>query len=451
MGRKKRSRESDENPALLQSHARDGGSTSGGQKLVSKRGSSSARSQRYRKLRYNPHLYQLYADQPCQPRKLPIYPREENTCCIVPKALPRTLIHHGGEEEASPREVYRPRKDLMKTVIHWGQRKLFLAELEFLTEWYCSSAAGSKKATVLYAGAAPGTHIPYLASLFPQFYFILIDPLEFSIQESGLSAAEEDNESSSIKRRCGVNVQIRQEFFTKKHAEYYANKRQRNESLLFICDVRTADCRVLSEEETETAIQDDMSQQQYWTTLLQPDASMLKFRLPWSPGTTDYLQGEMKLPVWGPPTTTEGRLVVKGPPFDQQAWDHEKYMEQMFYFNTVTRLSSYEHPVHAKKAQQHGLDHCYDCTAEISILSRYLNNVEGREPSVQELVSMVRQISKQCSNTGRTLQHPTPDPSCRSKWYPKRIFGDNEIFEYQQSTAEEYDEHNDSSQASESD
>ena len=46
-------------------------------------------------------------------------------------------------------------------MLHWGQRKLLLSEIEFLTLY---AAPGD---LVLYAGAAPGGHIPYLARPLP--------------------------------------------------------------------------------------------------------------------------------------------------------------------------------------------------------------------------------------------------------------------------------------------
>jgi len=45
----------------------------------------------------------------------------------------------------------------------------------------------------------------------------------------------------------------------------------------------------------------------------EPLGSLLKFRLPWADGVTEYLAGAVALPVWGPPTTTESRLIVPSP------------------------------------------------------------------------------------------------------------------------------------------
>ena len=49
------------------------------------------------------------------------------------------------------------------------------------------------------------------------------------------------------------------------------------------------------------------------------------------------------------------------------------YEEQMFYFNTVTRVGRYLHEVRAQ-----GIDYCYDCKAEVaaSVTFPYLDRVD---------------------------------------------------------------------------
>ena len=64
---------------------------------------------------------------------------------------------------------------------------------------------------------------------------------------------------------------------------------------------------------------------------MKPAASMLKFRLPWGDGVSEYLAGKIYLPVWGPQTTTETRLIVTD--IKEASYDNRKYEEQMFYFN----------------------------------------------------------------------------------------------------------------------
>ena len=53
---------------------------------------------------------------------------------------------------------------------HWGQRKLLFSELEFLTK--VSFHLNLDECVVVYVGAARGTHISILASLFPNVRFI---------------------------------------------------------------------------------------------------------------------------------------------------------------------------------------------------------------------------------------------------------------------------------------
>ena len=54
----------------------------------------------------------------------------------------------------------------------------------FLTEY------GHLANTVIYAGAAPGAHIPYLSFLFPKHKFILVDPNEFNFNQNSFSEDE---------------------------------------------------------------------------------------------------------------------------------------------------------------------------------------------------------------------------------------------------------------------
>ena len=47
-----------------------------------------------------------------------------------------------------------------------------------------------------------------------------------------------------------------------------------------------------------------------------------------------------------------------------------RYEDQLFHFNTVERVLSYRHDIIAP-----GLDHCYDCRAEVQILTDYLSTM----------------------------------------------------------------------------
>ena len=90
----------------------------------------------------------------------------------------------------------------------------------------------------------------------------------------------------------------------------------------------------------------------------------------------------------------------------------KKYEEQLFFFNTVTRPALYEHDV----TEGEGIDHCYDCRAEVHILSSYLEIFEAvpKDKLAMEVSSMSKTISEQIAN-GRTLKDDNPDPADRRR------------------------------------
>jgi hypothetical protein len=316
-----------------------------------------------------------------------------------------------------PRMQYYQRKGHIKSTMHWGQRKLLMSEIEFLTNF------GEPSRTVLYVGAAPGTHINYLATLFPDLNFVLVDPREFHAKPT-------------------EKIQIIQEFFTDEMAYKY-----RGCGVLFISDIRTASWQNMDQEDVEEYVEKDNIAQMRWHGILRPLRSMLKFRLPWSwePVFRRYLDGDVCLPVWGPQTTTETRLVPLACP-DQlikeaaeertnlnqareenplhwcamKTYDCLAYQEQMFCFNTVTRVTYYEHNV-----KGNGLDHCYDCRAEIHILAKYLRkhcNIDSDTKQAEIKISkMSFEISQNCSRSGRLLSMPAPKPFGPSRDHKKLL------------------------------
>ena len=91
---------------------------------------------------------------------------------------------------------------------------------------------------------------------------------------------------------------------------------------------------------------------------MKPICTLLKFRLPWSTHTTtDYLQGEIMLPVFGKFLTHETRLCVHGPDALVVPYTCRDYEGRMAYFNQYIRT-----PVGG-----------YDELRFRDIVSRYLN------------------------------------------------------------------------------
>lgn len=233
----------------------------------------------------------------------------------------------------APGLAYRRRKGEAKSVAHWGQRKLLLAEIEFLTSY------ARPGATLVYAGAAPGMHIPLLLRLFPDVArFVLVDPNPFH---------------RALKGCKDPRLELRQRPFDDALAREFAAVGD----VLFVSDVRTADYVRMTPEQVEQHVWLDMCDQQRWFLLMRPRKALLKFRLPWAHGTRSrYLNGLVLLPIFGPQTTSEARLV---PTTGTVTWDNTHYCDQMFRFNTVLRPAMYPHrPVALlTRAHTHTLTH----------------------------------------------------------------------------------------------
>lgn len=288
-----------------------------------------------------------------------------------------------------PRLPYYPRQwEKKKTIRHWGQRKLLLSEILFLTRW------GHLSSTVIYAGAAPGKHIEYLSKLFPDHHFILVDPNPFGISPSD-------------------KIEIYNQYFTDQLALELTHNRA--EKVLFVSDIRTADYRQMTPIENENLIVKDNHSQIQWVTIMKPIKSMLKFRCPYPNILQEpcrMFKGTLFFQVWPPPSSTETRLIVDDS-LEMMTYDCLAYEESLFYHNTVTRFNHYSHQIQAP-----GLDDRYDSMGEIIILSEYLQKFNPNEMQKNELIAtMSQEISKAITTTGRTLLTPNSNP-VRRRTFP---------------------------------
>lgn len=276
--------------------------------------------------------------------------RENPHCAQVTTPLVRARY---GEPEMRPPEArpvylgagselmrYARRPDSERSPLHYGQLKLFIGELWLLTR---AAAALGDDLTVLYAGAAPGTHIPLLASLFPACRFILYDPAPFCRAVAG-----------------EPRIEAHQEPFTDAAAAAYGEALPAAK-LVFISDIRTG--------KSEECVQADMALQKGWVRALRPALTMLKFRLPWGAGATPYLDGDILLQAYAPLTSTECRLVVTREQLGRpdRAYDNVWYEQACAFHNTVGRVRTYAHGARAP-----GLDACHDCATLVAVVGEYL-------------------------------------------------------------------------------
>ncbi|EPY31008.1 hypothetical protein STCU_03695 [Strigomonas culicis] len=173
---------------------------------------------------------------------------------------------------------------------------------------------------------------------------------------------------------------------------------ERNKPLLFVSDIRSGSVALPNFEDH---VAENMRAQECWTMILNGAYSMLKFRLPYTrkakgfggkdavaqthlireDGTVPYLRGDMLLPIWTRPTSSEGRLVVPQDAF-QKAYHVDQMEDQFFFFNARVREE-----VHFNHLLCHNSDHHFDNAAEVHCLETYLYFMrpELKEAPVSEL------------------------------------------------------------------
>ena len=262
-----------------------------------------------------------------------------------------------------------------------------MSELLFLTRY------GHLSQTVVYAGAAPGTHIVYLSELFPNHSFVLVDPCPFHMAKV-----------------AHQRIQIINGYFDDQLAAQYTGQK-----VLFISDIRTADYRQMEETENEQYIMKDNQSQIKWVQIMQPAKSMLKFRCPYpdkvSSSKTSMFKGEIWLQVWPPASSTETRLIVDDS-LDMVEYDNLQYEQQLFYHNTETRYQTFPQPVKGE-----GLDQSFDVSAEVVILAEYLEThpTHVKKNPLATIAAMSQTLSRHLSS-GRTLKTAMKEPGQRRQF-----------------------------------
>lgn len=281
----------------------------------------------------------------------------------------------------APRREYYSRKGEgeIKTMVHWGQRKLLISELEFLIFFWDPQKVPNP--VLVYAGAACGDHIPLLPKLFPSIASLhLYDPAPFNIKATD-------------------KIHLYKQMFTVKEAQEWAGRTD----VFFISDIRTGDYTIMSSEENELSILSDMELQRKCVEIMNPVQAHLKFRLPYSDFDHNYLKveymdGYLLLQPWAPYTSTETRLVpVKDPhsnKYKTKTWDALQYEEQLFYHNTVLRSNQlYLNPLGFKNdltpIDPPELHNDYDSVAEVFILNSYFRKF-GQSPTPKEICDLSR-------------------------------------------------------------
>lgn len=279
--------------------------------------------------------------------------------------------------DGDPQAPWKARKGEVKKSIKWGQLKLLVTEVQFLTLYW--DPAQVPHPFLVYVGAADGTHIAVLQKMFPWFTFHLYDPRsdvndKAKIPGSAFDRILEGNERIVIHRKAFGDEDI---------AEW-----QNRKDVFFVCDIRSTTYNrdeTLTDAEqvvNEDLVWEDMLRQQAWVKAIRPVKAHLKFRLPYSykfikatGKTRAYLDGLVYIQPWGPQTTTECRLVPNDT-LSPRDWDYEVHERMMFHHNSVAREDGlFANPItggNERIGPTIGLYNDYDSTLTAVIVMEYL-------------------------------------------------------------------------------
>jgi hypothetical protein len=283
---------------------------------------------------------------------------------------------------------------------HWGQKKLLLSEIQFLTK-VCQklNTKSLKDYAVVYAGAAHGFHFPILYNLFPELIWLLYDPARFS-KEAYMHPQKE-------------KVKIFNQFFTDETIKH-AKQNAENRKILFISDIRlTPD---------EEAVMKDMTSQANWGTDLDADYMLLKYKPPYEDENTKqfktntiddlqinpkyiknpdlkaddktflYLKGDVYIQLFAHIHSVELRLMVEkaNGKYELDAINYGEIEKKMFYFNTNLRTSwgteDYDFLDYIP-----GYDSSIECVMEYNIIKNYyeyIHNIKDNNIIIQKMFDM---------------------------------------------------------------
>lgn len=220
-------------------------------------------------------------------------------------------------------------QNLPNMIVKKGQRKLFFSLLNFMKMI-------DEKLPIIYIGASPGHNIALIAKWYPDHHFRLYDTREFDAKLYKLS-----------------NVQIFREYYTLEHAAL-------EEPCYFISDIRVGTDNFCLE-----SIAVDMELQAEIVKIIKPKLTMLKFRLPWTAGQTEYFDGDIYPQTRTGKSSTETRLIFSE--IRMKNYDHDDYNNRMYFHNKYTR----HHQYITKRSfyRFNDLCDCWDCVLEMNLVT----------------------------------------------------------------------------------
>jgi len=261
---------------------------------------------------------------------------------------------------------------------HWGQFKLLISEMMFLTYYWNPKEVPHP--IVVYPGSAAGYHIDVLSKLFETVEFHLYD--------------KHPNKESAFFPKLKNNPNIK--IFDKYFEEADINKYKLRNDIFFISDIRNLSYGTDENEDEEVAYQDLMLQRS-WITTIRPVKAMIKFRLPWkfNQPSCSMLGGVVYKQPFARTNSTELRLVCNNDYTDEN-FNYQKVEKIMAYHNNVTRASLFlnpitlkEEPIYEKIGFYNDWDSCYTTVIVIDYLTKF--NIPTTKNNVLKFLDFLQQ------------------------------------------------------------
>jgi hypothetical protein len=316
--------------------------------------------------------------------------------------------------------------------LHIGQRKLLLSEVQFLnnnTQKYC-----------IYPGSAPSHKTHFLSLLFPDVKFILVDPNIFEIklvENNTIFRKQKHNDIIMLYNGFPTNSLTYTKFKNKSIETLNTNEideiinfiKSSNHKIYIIEDYMTdklalilkklGTCNFISDIRSNVTNKSPVdfdivwnrSMVHNWINILQPEISMIKFRVPYfnenenfnkynfaqesfnkskslKTGSVDFVKNynnkkfkmskaTLYLQAWAGPTSTEMRGWIKKDDIHKIVnYDHSEIEDKFFYYNKIMRINYHENKFANKELH---FCNCNDCAIESTIWNDYILNISRKK------------------------------------------------------------------------
>jgi hypothetical protein len=340
-------------------------------------------------------------------------------------------LHEVINFETDKWEPYRSTRSLFKSGIAWGQRKLLMAEIDFLT----AKSESKEPVVAIYVGAAPFSHGLVLLDWFPSMKFVLVDPRK----DEWDKRLDEYTKGNADRPRIVIkSVEFNNDLARQVGLWFSGNGDNSDldaedpvlspnviadiikmrkfvggvKKVFFISDIRRGSYESYGFVANEFMIHEDMTWQKEWAltiynklTTLNEDRKItfwcsFKFRLPFvmeiGGPVYRYGKGDLHTQPWSRLTSAELRLWWD-PSEGEDGYDKKKLEDIMMFHNHNLRAASYGPP------GVPGYCKCHDCHYEIDIIRRFMSKFR---PTVNpaQIVKFRDDIDGSMTQRGQTLK-----------------------------------------------